>query len=155
MRALVFSALVASLALAGCGKSGPPKREAGNWKTEMKLVSLDMPGMDAKMKEMAMAQTLPAQTECLSKEAAAKEDPVAEMSKGAGECTFTKKNVSSTVDVAGTCKGPDGKAISMKMTGTFDSKKIDLDVESSGPSPMGNGEMKSKMKITGTHTGAC
>ncbi len=155
MRAMVLTALVSSLALAGCGTSGPPKREAGNWKTEMKLVSLDMPGMPPAMRDAALAQALPAQTECLSKEAAAKEDPVTEMTKGAGTCTFTKKNVSSTVDVAGTCKGPDGKDISMVMTGTFSSKSINLDVESSGPAPTGTGTMKSKMKITGTHTGAC
>ncbi len=155
---LVVLVFASSIALSGepeaeSTQPSPVKRLPGVWKTEMKIVDFDLPGMPQKMRDEAIAQALPARTECLSKEAAAKEDPVAQMTKGARTCTFTKMNLSSTIDVAGTCKSTDGKDMAMLMTGTFLPKKIEIDVDTSGPSPFGT--YKSKMKITGTHTGPC
>ena len=46
---LTFAALGVALATAGCSKTenagGTVKREAGNWKTDVKLVKFDVPGM--------------------------------------------------------------------------------------------------------------
>jgi hypothetical protein len=48
---LTVAAIGALIAVSGCGKSenasGPVKREAGNWKTDVKLVKFDVPGMPA------------------------------------------------------------------------------------------------------------
>src|SRR3546814_8262969 len=77
-RFATVAALGVGLARAGCGKSdeagkadgtattdagatagpatGPIKREAGNWKTEVKLVKFDMPGASAAMKDQMAKQ---------------------------------------------------------------------------------------------------
>src|SRR3546814_13462087 len=96
-RFATVAALGVALALAGCGKSddagkadgtatadagatagpatGPIKREAGNWKTEVKLVKFDMPGAPAAMKDQLAQQLASAgATEtCLTQEQAAQE----------------------------------------------------------------------------------
>ncbi len=53
---LTVAALGVALAVSGCGKSenaagGPVKREAGNWKTDVKLVKFEVPGMPPEMKD--------------------------------------------------------------------------------------------------------
>ena len=52
---LTFAALGVALATAGCSKTenagGTVKREAGNWKTDVKLVKFEVPGMPPEMKD--------------------------------------------------------------------------------------------------------
>ena len=157
---------IAAISLASCSgggstASGPVKRDPGNWKTEMKLVKMDVPGMPASAKEQmskAMANAA-VQDMCITKEQADKEDMAKEFSKGGApgaDCTFSKNVVAGgKIDVAGTCKGPAGEAINLVMAGTVAAKKIDMNMKVTGPSPTGKGETSMEMQVTGTNTGPC
>jgi Protein of unknown function (DUF3617) len=141
--------------------SGPVKREAGNWKTDIKLVKLDIPGMNDQMKEgmSKMLEGASGMDVCLTPEQAAKEDIAADMSKNASsgaDCTFSKKEVNGgKIDVAGTCKTPQGQSLDMAMVGTMEAKKIDMTITTKGPMPTGGGNMEMVMQMTSNNTGAC
>lgn len=156
---LTVGALGVALAVAGCS-SDPEKREAGNWKTEIKMEKFDIEGIPPELKaamdqRMATPQVF---EECLTPEQAAKEDIAGEISKnsGTGQCTWSKNNVSGgKIDIAGTCTGPSGEKQELAMAGTVSSKKTDIRVTMKGKSPMGDGNMEAVMHAVGTHTGAC
>jgi hypothetical protein len=135
---MTVAALGVALAVSGCGKSenagGTVKREAGNWKTDIKLVKFEVPGMPEEMKA-GMAQMMEGASgldQCFTQEQVDKEDIAAELAKGpgnGGECKWSKKDVSGgKIDVAGTC--------------------------TKGKIPTG-GDMEMIMQMTSTHTGPC
>lgn len=160
---MTVAALGVALAISGCGKSenagGTVKREAGNWKTDVKLVKFEVPGMPEEMKA-GMTQMLEGASgmdQCFTQEQVDKEDIAAELAKGpgnGGECTWSKKDVSGgKVDVAGTCTA-NGQTVDMAMNGTIDAKKTDVTVTTKGKIPTG-GDMEMIMQMTSTHTGPC
>jgi hypothetical protein len=166
---MMAAAAVIALAATGCGKSdsgsgaaasGPVKREAGNWKTDIELVKFEMPGMPAEMKDgMAkMMEGASGMDTCVTAEQAAKEDLAKELAKGPGaqgECTWSKQNVSGgTIDIAGTCKA-NGQNVELAMVGTMASKKTDVTITTKGDVPGGQGKMEMVMKMVSTHTGEC
>ena len=89
---LTVAAIGALIAVSGCGKSenaaasGPVKREAGNWKTDVKLVKFEVPGMPAEMKDgMAkMMEGASGMDQCFTQEQVDKEDIASELAKGPG-----------------------------------------------------------------------
>lgn len=172
MKNFVTVAVVgAALALGGCGKSekaeggadtaaassAPVKREAGSWKTEIKLVKFDMPGVPDNVKDQMSKQfaAAGATEQCLTQEQADKEDVAGSMSKGFGNaCTWTKNQIGGgKIDVAGTCD-QGGQKVELAMSGTLGAKKTDVLVSSKGKSPMG-GDMEMQMQVTSTNTGPC
>jgi hypothetical protein len=161
---------VAAVALAACGSgssggsaasSGPVKREAGSWKTDLKLVKFDMPGMPPKMAEgmKTMMEGASGMEACVTPEQAAKEDIAKELSKGpsnGASCDFSKQEVSGgKIDVAGTCKDSSGRAMQLTMTGTMESKKTDVNMKISSPAPTGQGNLDMEMHVVSTHVGPC
>jgi hypothetical protein len=161
---VTIAALGVALAVSGCGKGenagGTVKREAGNWKTDVKLVKFEMPGMPPEMKD-GMAKMLEGASgmdQCFTQEQVDKEDIAAELAKGPGngsECTWTKKEVSGgKVDVSGTCKA-NGQTVEMTMAGTMAAKKTDVTITTKGKAPTGQGDMEMVMQMTSTHTGPC
>jgi hypothetical protein len=161
---LTFAALGVALATAGCSKTenagGTVKREAGNWKTDVKLVKFDVPGMPAEMKDgMAkMMEGASGMDQCFTQEQVDKEDIAAELAKGpgnGGECKWSKKDVSGgKIDVAGTCTA-NGQTVDMAMAGTMEAKKTDVTITTKGKMPTGQGEMEMVLQMTSTHTGPC
>ena len=163
---LTVAAIGALITVSGCGKSenaaasGPVKREAGNWKTDVKLVKFEVPGMPAEMKDgMAkMMEGASGAEQCFTQEQVDKEDIAAELAKGpgnGGECKWSKKDVSGgKIDVAGTCKA-NGQTVEMAMAGTMEAKKTDVTITTKGKSPAGQGEMEMVLQMTSTHTGPC
>ena len=160
---MTVAALGVALAVAGCGKSekadGPVKREAGNWKTDVKLVKFEVPGMPAEMKD-TVAKSMEGASgmdQCFTKEQVEKEDIAAELAKGpgnGGECKWSKKDVSGgKIDVAGTCTA-NGQTVDMAMAGTMEAKKTDVTITTKGKVPTG-GDMEMVMQMTSTHTGPC
>ncbi len=152
-------ALGIALAVAGCSND-PEKREAGNWKTEVKMEKFNIEGLPPELKVAMEQQMAKSQVfeECLTEEQAAKEDIAGELSKnsGTGKCTWSKNDVSGgKIDIAGTCTGPTGEKQELAMAGTVSSKKTDIRVTMKGNSPMGGGKMEAVMHAVGTHTGAC
>src|SRR3546814_16780983 len=60
---------------------------------------------------------------CLTQEQVDKEDVAAELAKGGGQCTWSKKDVANgKIDVAGTCT-QNGQTVDMAMVGTMAAKK--------------------------------
>lgn len=175
MKTFATMAIIGSaLALAGCGKkeeaagadkggetavasAAPVKREAGNWKTEVKLVKFAMPGVPDNVKDqMAKQFASAAPTEiCVTQEQVDKEDVAGSMSKGFGDaCTWSKNVVGGgTIDVAGSCN-QGGQKVELAMAGTLAAKKTDVLVTTKGKAPTG-GDMEMQMQVTSTNTGPC
>ncbi len=162
-RLVTIAALGVALATAGCGKTdnadGPVKREAGNWKTDIKLVKFEVPGMPDEMKA-GMAQMMEGASgldQCITQEQVDKEDIAAELAKGpgnGGECNWSKKQVAGgVIDIAGTCTA-NGQTVDMAMTGTMAAKKSDVTITTKGQVPEG-GNMEMVMQVTSVHTGPC
>ena len=163
---LTVAAIGAALALGGCGKSedtatsstGTVKREAGNWKTDVKLVKFEMPGVPENVKDQMSKQFAAASgtEQCLTQEQADKEDVAGALSKGYGEaCTWNKNQIGSgKIDVAGTCT-QGAQKVELALAGTLDTKKTDVLVTSKGKSPMGGGDMEMQMQVTSTNIGPC
>ena len=162
---LTVAAIGALIAVSGCGKSenaaasGPVKREAGNWKTDVKLVKFEVPGMPPEMKDgMAkMMEGASGMDQCFTQEQVDKEDIAAELSKGSGggECTWSKKDIAGgKIDIAGTCTA-NGQTVDMAMAGTMEAKKTDVTITTKGKMPTGQGEMEMVLQMTSTHTGPC
>lgn len=163
---LTVAAIGAALALGGCGKSddtatsstGTVKREAGNWKTDVKLVKFEMPGVPDNVKDQMSKQLAAASgtEQCLTQEQADKEDVAGALSKGYGEaCTWNKNQIGSgKIDVAGTCT-QGAQKVELALAGTVDAKKTDILVTSKGKSPMGGGDMEMQMQVTSTNIGPC
>jgi hypothetical protein len=161
---VTVAALGVALAVSGCGKSenaagGPVKREAGNWKTDVKLVKFEVPGMPPEMKDgMAkMMEGASGMDQCFTQEQVDKEDIAAELAKGpgnGGECKWSKKDIAGgKIDIAGTCTA-NGQTVDMTMAGTMEAKKSDVTITTKGKVPTG-GDMEMVMQMTQTHTGPC
>ena len=160
---VTIAALGVAMAVTGCSKSansdGPVKREAGNWKTEVKLVKFEVPGMPDEMKAgmKQMVEGASGMDQCFTQEQVDKEDIAAELAKGpgnGGECTWSKKDVAGgKIDVAGTCTA-NGQTVEMAMNGTMEAKKSDVTITTKGKIPTG-GDMEMVMQMTSTHTGPC
>ncbi|WP_054588567.1 DUF3617 domain-containing protein [Sphingopyxis macrogoltabida] len=160
---MTIAALGVALAVSGCGKSenagGTVKREAGNWKTDIKLVKFDVPGMPEEMKAgmKQMMEGASGMDQCFTQEQVDKEDIAAELAKGpgnGGECTWSKKEVGGgKIDVAGTCKA-NGQTVDMAMNGTIEAKKNDVTITTKGKVPTG-GDMEMVLQMTSVHTGPC
>ncbi|WP_428683893.1 DUF3617 domain-containing protein [Sphingopyxis sp.] len=174
MKKFVTVAVVgAALALAGCGKSddaagakdgdtaaassAPVKREAGNWKTEVKLVKFDMPGVPDNVKDQMSKQfaAAGATDQCVTQEQVDKEDLAGALSKGYGDaCTWTKNQIGGgKLDVAGSCNQA-GQKVELAMAGTLAAKKTDILVTTKGKAPTG-GDMEMQLQVVSTNTGPC
>jgi predicted 3-demethylubiquinone-9 3-methyltransferase (glyoxalase superfamily) len=160
---LTAAAIGVLIAAAGCSKAansdGPVKREAGNWKTDVKLVKFEVPGMPAEMKDgMAkMMEGASGMDQCFTQEQVDKEDIASELAKGpgnGGECKWSKKDIAGgKIDIAGTCTA-NGQTVDMAMNGTMEAKKSDVTITTKGKVPTG-GDMEMVMQMTSTHTGPC
>jgi hypothetical protein len=166
MRAFA-SLTVIGFVLTGCGSADPDKRKPGLWKTEATLDKLDITGVPkgAEAQIASLKQSMQTQMsnqlgreECLTAEAAAKED----ISKGflqgissGGQCELTKDTASGgKMDIAGTCTmGP--SKMDIAMTGTMAHEKIDAVVTMKGGAPSGGPQMDMKMRVVATHVGDC
>jgi hypothetical protein len=161
---VTIAALGVAMAVTGCSKSansdGPVKREAGNWKTEVKLVKFEVPGMPEEMKAgmKQMVEGASGMDQCFTQEQVDKEDIAAELAKegsgNGGECKWSKKDVAGgKIDVAGTCTA-NGQTMDMAMAGTMEAKKSDVTITTKGKIPTG-GDMEMVMQVVSTHTGPC
>ena len=160
---LTAAAIGVLIAASGCSKAtnsdGPVKREAGNWKTDVKLVKFEVPGMPPEMKEgMAkMMEGASGMDQCFTQEQVDKEDIASELAKGpgnGGECKWSKKDIAGgKIDIAGTCTA-NGQTVDMAMNGTMEAKKSDVTITTKGKIPTG-GDMEMVMQMTSTHTGPC
>lgn len=156
---IIFTAAASLALLTGCTDAATSKREAGNWVNEVDLVKFDVPGMPAEMKE-SMTQMMASAGNnnfCLTEEEAAKSDleSLLDSSGGsAGECTWTKKEVTGAkVDVVGSCV-QGGQKADLAMEGTLESKRSDIMITTKAQLPDGN-QMEMVMRVKSKHTGPC
>src|SRR3546814_6109034 len=87
---------------------------------------------------------------CLTQEQVDKEDVAAELAKGGGQCTWSKKDVANgKIDVAGTCT-QNGQTVDMAMVGTMAAKKTDVTITTKGKVPTG-GEDRKSTRLNSSH----
>jgi len=172
--------LLCPLALAACGGGGPAvkgenvsidevakatqdavKMQAGQWQTQIKFVSVDMPGLpkaqaDAMGQQMAKASETTMDT-CLTPEMVSK--PPSEMfgGKAGGGCVYNKYELANgKLNAVMTCKpqGGAGGEVKATTTGTIGSAAYELtsDAEISGGP---GGTMKMKTQVIGKRVGEC
>lgn len=174
--------LLSPLALAACGGSEPAvkaenasidqvakatqdavKMEPGQWQTQIKFVSVDVPGMpkaqaDMMGQQMAKMSEQTAET-CVTPEMVSK--PPSEMfgGKAGNGCTYEKFELAGgKVDAVMTCKPQTGGEMKATTTGTLSSTSYELasDTTMSGmPGVPGGGGMKMKTQIIGKRIGDC
>lgn len=174
--------LLCPLALAACGGSEPAvkaenasidqvakaaqdavKMQPGQWQTQIKFVSVDIPGMpkaqaDMMTQQMAKMSETTAET-CVTAEMVSK--PPSEMfgGKAGNGCTYEKFELAGgKVDAVMTCKPQTGGEMKATTTGTMSSTSYQLTSETtmSGMTGMpGGGNMTSKTEITGKRIGDC
>lgn len=176
MRNLATLILTGSLLiLAGCSKQDTDKREAGKWQNKMEVETIKLTGVPAAMQAQAtqmegqMKQQFSSQVaslgteECLSAEAAAKENIGQDITKGMsgqGNCKFDGNNgvKDGKLSVVGDCSMM-GKSMKVAVNGNVTPKKVDATMTLSAD-PSGSGValqpgLEMKLKVTQTHMGAC
>ena len=172
----IAAPLAAVLFLAGCGKSdeGPKtpeqaaaeaskmeKPEPGKYRSSVKVLEFDIPGLPAaqaeQMKGMLGGKEGQGHEFCLTPEDVAKgyEEMVKKSSEG--NCTFEKFNAASnTLDAKMTCDMGNGMKSEMTMQGTTSStsSKMVMDINHTAPNIPG-GKMHTKMEVTNERIGDC
>jgi hypothetical protein len=174
--------LLCPLALAACGGSEPAvkaenasidqvakaaqdavKMQPGQWQTQIKFVSVDVPGMPKAQADM-MGQQMAKMSEqthetCITPEMVSK--PPSEMfgGKAGSSCTYEKFELAGgKVDAVMTCKPQGAGEMKASTTGTMSSTSYDLTSEttmSGMPGLPGGGTMTSKTQIIGKRIGDC
>ena len=174
--------LLCPLALAACGGSEPAvkaenasidevakatqnavKMQPGQWQTQIKFVSVDVPGMpkaqaDMMGQQMAKMSETTAET-CVTPEMVNK--PPSEMfgGKAGGGCTYDKFELAGgKLDSVMSCKPQAGGEMKATTSGTIDSTSYELasDTTMSGmPGMPGGGKMTMKTQIIGKRVGDC
>lgn len=157
MRKTMIAAGAAAVLLAGCAKPGPPpKPQPGSWSMKMEL--LDAQGPDAdKVKGMMsmMTSAMANMSVCITPEDSAKSDPTTSITKGSGDCTFDKKDISSAgIHIAGVCR-KNGVESKVAADGTITATSQDVTITTDTKSPMGNGNLTLKMRMQTQRTGDC
>lgn len=164
MRKIVAIVLLgAMLGVSGCGqgeKAGVPvKRDAGQWKTDVEVVKIEVPGMAAEMAAdvKQMMEEAGRFEQCLTQQQVDGEDLAAELVRRAsseGACGWAKKHIGGgKIDVAGTCTA-EGKTVDMRMDGTVSARKTDVTVTIKAKGPAG-GDMNIVTRTVSTHIGPC
>ena len=171
----VAASLATALLLAGCGKSdeGPKtpeqaaqeaskmeKPEPGKYRSSVKVLEFDIPGMPKEQAEQMkgmMGNAGQSHEFCMTKEDVEKgyEEMVKKTSQG--NCTFEKFNAASnTLDAKMTCDmGNQMKSvITMNGTTSKTNSKMTMDIENTAPSIPG-GKMHTKMEVTNERIGDC
>ena len=158
---LAFVSL-AALSLSACGMMGggnTPK--AGEYSTDMTLLELEMPRIDAKMKE-EMEQALPkGQTACLTDEKIKEgswskltDDMLRNMESG-GECKRIRDNNTDTVlDTEIKCSSAVDGEVTITMTGETQADGMQAKMSTIGKNPKGEA-MKMIVEIKSKRVGDC
>jgi hypothetical protein len=156
-RVLRIAALGLALAATGCVQGDAVKREAGNWKTDRKLVKFEFPGMSPEERSamVEMMSNTPSMNRCLTQEQVEKEGPLPELigktAAGEAQCTWSKMGIAKgKVDIAGACAIGD-QAFDLTVTGTAAADKTDVIVAMNGKTPVG----QIVFSVTDVRTGPC
>lgn len=182
MSRLIPLLLLCPLALSACGGSEPAvkaenasidqvakatqdavKMQPGQWQTQIKFVSVDVPGMpkaqaDMMGQQMAKMSEQTAET-CVTPEMVNK--PPSEMfgGKAGGGCTYEKFELAGgKIDSVMSCKPQGAGEMKATTTGTLSGTSYELtsDTTMSGmPGMPGGGKMTMKTQIIGKRIGDC
>lgn len=179
---LVPLAVVAALALSGCGKkvemtNATPEQVAeatkdakfldpGQWSNTSEIVDVKIEGMPAEAKAMgdsiarAMKGRKTAYQSCLTEEEAKR--PAANMfaGKDQGNCIYQRFAMSGgKIDASMTCTPPSGQPgkMTLTMAGTYSGTEfaVDANMKMSGAAGMPGGGMTVTARNTGKRTGDC
>lgn len=180
MRHAAATALIACLALAGCGQATQdPKTadevvaeaiqlerpRAGQYENTVELIDFEVPGLPPQQAE-AMEATMAnvsgqSSTSCLTQAEADKgfEEPIRKMTEnnGAMRCQFGRFDVDGgKIDAAMTCKGPQGLTSDITLTGTGSAEATSMQMKMVQKAAMiPGGEMRMEMKMNSRRLGDC
>lgn len=159
MRRLTIVALAAGIALSGCGKSEPVKRQPGSWSTKIELTKFEGPDAKPGAKEQmqAMFNMMGGMSLCLDKDAVEQEDIAKNLQQSAGSrsCKPERNDFSGTkVDYAATCE-ENGKKVKMTATGTKTATSQDVTLNIQSLDAAGKTESTMEMHVTNTRNGEC
>lgn len=156
-KTLVFAAFGIALVVAGCVPDGAETREAGNWKSDRKLVKFEFPGMPPEERAgmVEMMSNNPSINQCFTQEEMDKEGPLPQLigktAGGEAQCNWSKMAiVKGDVDIAGACTIGD-QAFDLTVTGTAVADKTDIIVAMNGKSPVG----QIVFSVNDVRTGPC
>lgn len=165
---------IATLALAGCGESGTVEAEnesaeavaakvakadlkpsAGRWETQMKIVSMDMPGMPPEMQGMMKDQLGKVETSvsCLTKEEAAKSEKEFFKPSQSSDCIYNSFTMGGGKIAADMTCNDKNSTQNMQMSGTYGAEAYAMKVKADGN--MGPQEMSMEMEIASKRVGEC
>lgn len=171
-----YLGLIGLVLLAGCNKGAAPGETAskaaggaevqfqpGQWSTTTEIVSMDMPGAPAGVKDamLSAAKTAGSKTMgyCLTPEQAKK--PSSAMFTGPQQigCTYNRFSMAGgRIDMAMSCKPPQasGMTVAMTMTGPMTPASYELATDQKITSPqLPSGTMTMKAKTIGKRVGDC
>ena len=172
---LPVAALATALLLAGCGKSDTPKTpeeaakeaaatmekpEPGKYKSSVKILEFDIPGLpkdQAEQMKGMMGGAGQSHEFCLTKADVDKgyEEMIKKSSQG--NCKFEKFEASkNAIDAKMTCDMGNNSKSTMTMAGTTSStsSKMTMDIDATNPQ-MPGGKMHTKMEVTNERIGDC
>ncbi|MEG3176107.1 DUF3617 domain-containing protein [Sphingomonas sp. RB3P16] len=158
---LIAVPVLGAVALAACSPSGPVKRQAGSWSQKIEILKFEGRGAtpETKGQMQKMFDSMAGMSVCLTPEAAAKEDigkAMEQMASRGQNCTFEKKDVSGgTINVAATCKQPNGNTVKMTITGTNSATAQDMTMQTEGFAANGTKEGTMQMRIKSSRSGEC
>ena len=142
----------------------PVQLQPGNWAITTEIVSMDMPGAPAGMKDQMLATAKQSGAQkiehCLTPEEAAKPpaDMFAKGQQAAGCSTGRFSTAGGRIDLAMTCSPPQaqGTTVAMTMSGPMTPTSYELAMDQKiTNAQMPGGGMTMKARMTGTRTGEC
>ena len=158
---LTLTLLASCLTLTACGMGGGDTPKAGEYSTDIKLVEIQMPGIDPSMKDQ-MQQMMPqGQTACLTDEqitkgqwADATDDMIKQMEAG-GQCKRIRDNNTATaLDTQIECTSPGEGTATITMTGQTTTDGMTAKMVTEGKDPKGEA-MKMVVEINSKRVGDC
>lgn len=175
MRTIAFTP-IAALALAACGSgdvsvtnaspeevaakvdaAGGARFNPGEWETTVETVSIDIPGLEGRMKDemtKLMLQKKQVGKNCVTPEQA-KSPPAEVLAQSKGRCIYeTFSMAGGKIDGTLVCDAEGGKMV-MKISGTFSDDSFAIDNEMETSMPGGAQTMKIKAKTSGRRLGDC
>ncbi len=169
--AMAATALIAAIALAGCGssekteataKGKAPKMQPGAYESTSEIMKFEVPGMSAAMVAQMQAQMVGAKStakHCLTKEQADKDqgEMFKDIAAGGGNCTMDKYAVTDG-KIAGqlTCTTPTGGKGVMTLAGTVGGTASDMTMTANiEDKTLPQGKAIMEMKVASKRVGDC
>lgn len=136
-------------------REGTVRPQPGQYRTEVELVDLDIPGAPPQAAEMMRSSMAQTNEFCLTEEDVEEGFRQLASQPQGGDCSFSKFDVDGgAIDAAMSCSNPGGGAINITMQGTGGETSSEFTMKMTG-NLGGTGEGSMTMKQTSERIGDC